>query len=58
MIIQYKFKVNQNRGVGKDQVLRGAYKMKFKKHFANYKSIQIKILLMLVNLIFCALNFL
>ena len=26
MIIQYKFKVNQNRGVGKDQVLRGAYK--------------------------------
>ena len=27
MIIQYKFKVNQNRSVvGKDQVLRGAYK--------------------------------
>ena len=25
MIIQYKFKVNQNRSVGKDQVLRGAY---------------------------------
>ena len=26
MIIQYKFKANQNRSVGKDQVLRGAYK--------------------------------